>query len=113
MSKQKNRRAPIMWVLAVGIVLSVAGIFGTFLGLQNATPEVVLLHLSQTVLVIGVMLTAFAILATYRVTVDEAYKFGYDLGHEDGYRDGRRVDRPTVVGFPSRRDNEEVRQQPE
>lgn len=68
---------------------------------------------SETLATFGLILIVGSVLAKYRITVEESYKFGYDVGHDKGYQEGRRKGKPVVVDLHYPRDEVTVRQQPE
>jgi len=113
MTKKRNDRRTRYLVAAAGFAFVAGGIVGIVQGLQDSRKNHDVLDLGQTSLVIGVMLIALAVLSKYRVTVDAAYKLGYDIGDENGFQRGRRTGKPVVVDLVYPRDEVTIRQQPE
>lgn len=95
-------------VAAAGVAFAIIGLTGLIWALSTPQSEGSrLLDVSETILVVGAVFIGQAILSC-RVTIDEAYKLGFDIGNEKGFSDGRRVGRPVVVDLPHPPDDEEV-----
>lgn len=103
-----------IWVGISGIAMILGGLFGIVRVLtKNFHQEAELLDISRTALIIGSVMVGQAILAKYRITVDEAYRLGFDVGHDKGFKEGRKAARPVVVDLKYPADEVTIRRHPE
>lgn len=97
MSHTKNRAA--FWLGFFGTALTLAGAVVTTVALthSNSRRNADVLDFCRVALIVGPLMIGQAVLAKQRITIDEAYQFGFDLGEESGSR--RQVKRPVVVSI--------------
>jgi hypothetical protein len=106
-SRRRDRRAHLLATVA-GVLSVVVGLAGITRVVVKTSEVTQLLGISQTVLLIGVML-----LGRYgsgQVAIDEAYRLGYDLGMENGVEQERQRSKPVVVNLNP---GDHIRQKPE
>lgn len=107
----KARRARRI-IFALGVLLAAGGVIGIVDCYLTNGRDSFLLNVSQTALVVGVVMIGQSVLAKYPVTIDEAFQFGLDIGEESGARNERHRRRPVVVDLYT--DGEvEIRRHPE
>lgn len=116
----KPRRPVRFWVALAGMAVLMFGIVFTihaFVVVHHADVTTTLTEHDQrladaflglTAIIVGTILLTEARLASFRVTMDEAYHLGEDVGYEKGFRAGRRVPRPVVVDLVHRSGGDEV-----